>query len=220
MTNNGTYTLEYWIKSTHFSKEELEHHVEQALNKFLGDFKVKIRDNKDDYLLLRIDSTEKCIDACHDKLEFEREWAFRAKDELGDSLRSDAFPILAEIELCLRNFIYRAMIEVVGFDWWNSFASEKIHKRVDGIEARLTKQQVRVQHQIQFTFFEDLLGIVTTELQRWSAERSITASDLSELLATCNSIEDLQREVNNRIEVVYIWDDVFSKYFDGITSCQ
>ena len=86
MSNDKTFILEYWIESTQFSKEELERHIEQVLDKFLKDIDFEIEDGKDNYLILRIDSTEEKIDACHDKLEFEREWAFRAKDELGDLL--------------------------------------------------------------------------------------------------------------------------------------
>jgi hypothetical protein len=214
MTDNKTYTLEYWIESTQFSKEELENHVTRALDKFLGDIDFEIKDHKDNYLILRIDSTENYIDACHDKLEFEREWAFRAKDELGDLLRSNTFPVLAEIELCLRNFINQAMIDVLGFDWWNSFISENIREKVREIETRTGKHQVKLHHPIELTFFEDLIKIVTAKFQSWPDGRVITASDLSELLAACHSIEDIQREIDNRRKVVSFWDDVFSNYFD------
>jgi hypothetical protein len=214
MSNDKTFILEYWIESTQFSKEELERHIEQVLDKFLKDIDFEIEDGKDNYLILRIDSTEEKIDACHDKLEFEREWAFRAKDELGDLLRSNAFPILAEIELRLRNFINQAMFDVIGFDWWNSFFYQTIRNRVEDIEKKAGKYQVKSHHQIQFAFFEDLIKIVTARFQTWPDERAITASDLSELLAVCNSVEDIQNEIEKRRKIISFWDDVFSNYFD------
>jgi len=89
MSSTERYTLEYWIDLNKFSKEQLENNVKKSLDKFLVSIKFEVQE-KDKYLILRIISTEKIIDSCHDKLNFEREWSFRAKDELGDSLRSKA----------------------------------------------------------------------------------------------------------------------------------
>ncbi|MBD1838643.1 hypothetical protein H6F78_09740 [Coleofasciculus sp. FACHB-64] len=213
MPSDKTYTIEYWIEITRFSKEQLENHVKQSLDKFLENINFDIQE-KANYLILRIVSTEEIIDTCHDQLKFEREWSFRAKDELGNLLRAKAYPVLAEIELRLRSFISQAMIDVLGFDWWNSFISENIQKRVRDIEAKAGKNQVKFHHPIEFTFFDDLIVIVTTNFQAWSDSQAVTVTDLSELLSVCNSIEDVQREVNNRRKIVSFWDSVFSDYFD------
>ena len=213
MSSSETYVLEYWIDLNCFSRDQLENHVKESLDKFLEEINLEIKEN-DKYLILCITSTDKFIDSCHDKLDFDREWFFRAKDELGELLRARAYPILAEIELWLRSFIKRAMINVIGFDWWNSFISENIRERVRDIETRAGKYQVKFHHPIEFTFFEDLIVIVTAKFQAWSSDQTITVSDLCELLSTCDSVEKIQKEIESRRKVVSFWDDVFSDYFD------
>ncbi len=213
MSSTERYTLEYWIDSSKNSKEQLESHVKRSLSRYLGDINLEVQE-KDKYLILHIVSTEKIIDSCHDKLDFDRESSFRAKDELGDSLRSQAYPILAEIELSLRRFIQQAMINVLGFNWWNSFISENIQGKVKTIEAKAGKNQVKSHHPIEFTFFEDLLVIVTTKFQAWSSNHTVTVGDIYELLTVCDSVDKIQQEIDNRTKIVSFWDDVFSDYFD------
>jgi hypothetical protein len=213
MSSTKKYALEYWINLDKFSKEQLEDYVKESLNKFLANIKFEVQE-KDRYLILLIVSTEKIIDSCHDKLNFDREWSFRAKDELGDSLRLKAYPILAEIELSLRSFIQQAMINVLGFDWWNSFIPEDIREKVKIVEAKAGNYQVKSHHPIELTFFEDLIGIVTTKVQAWSPNHAITVSDFCELLTMCSSVEEMQQEVNNRSKVLSFWDNIFSDYFD------
>jgi hypothetical protein len=213
MSKDKTYTLEYWIEPNEFSsKEELEKHITGKLNKLAKDVNIKVDDRKDKYLILRITSTKKYIDACHDKLDFDRKWAIRAKDELGDCLRAEAFPVLAEIELSLRHFINQAMIEVLGFDWWNSFSPDKMREKVKEVENK-AKDQVKFHHPIEFTLFDDLIKIVTEKFQKWSNERAITVSDLLGLLSVCKSIEDIQKEIDERRKEISFWDDIFSNYF-------
>jgi len=204
-----TYIIEYWIEATQFpSKEELAKHVEQKLHKFLPDTKLEIEE-KAKYLLLRIVSTKKGICRCYKALGFQREWSFRAKDELADSLRSKAYPILAEIELRLRSFISQAMIEVFGFDWWKSFIPRNLKDKVSKMETKEKKDQVELHHPIEFTFFDDLMVIITAKFQDWTDDQTIT-----ELLSKCSSIEDIKQEVNNRRRIISFWDDIFSGYFD------
>lgn len=217
MSSSETYVLEYWIDLNCFSRDQLENHVKESLDKFLKEINLEIKENEK-YLILCITSTDKLIDSCHDKLDFDREWSFRAKDELGESLRAKAYPILAEIELWLRSFIKRAMINVLGFDWWNAFIYENIRERVRDIETRAGKYQVKFHHPIEFTFFEDLIVIFTAKFQAWSSDQTITVSNLCELLSTCNSVEEIQKEVESRRKVVSFWDDVFSDYFDDKNS--
>ena len=154
------------------------------------------------------------IDNCHEKLDFERDWAFISKDELGNFLRESAYPILSDIETTLRNFINIAMIEVCGFDWWNSFIPENIRSKVFEVENKAGKPSVKHHHSIEFTFFEDLIKIVTAEFQTWPDSRVITVFDIVELYSKANSLEDVRKELENRRKIVSIWDNVFSNYFD------
>lgn len=214
MTEEKTYSLEYLIDSKQFSNEELKEYVKTSLSKFLTSIDFEIEEHEVGCLILRITSTAKFVDACHDKLDFERTWAFRVNDELGDELRSSAYPILAKIELLLRTFINQAMVEVKGFDWWNSLVPENVRKKTEDVEKRAGAHQVKFHHPIEFTLFEDLIKFVTFQFQEWSDERPITASDLTELLSECNSIEEVQQKINERRKSISIWDDIFSNYFD------
>ena len=212
--DEDTYSLEYLIDSKKFSKEELENYLKGSLSKFLASINFEIQEREVGYTLLRITSTAKFVDACYDKLDFERTWAFRAKDDLGVELRARAYPILAEIELYLRTFIGQAIIEVNGFDWWNSFVPENVRKKVEEVEKKAGDYQVKFHHPIEFTLFEDLIKIVTIQFQAWPDEKSITPADLTKLLSECSSVEDIQQKVDDRRKTVSIWDDVFSNYFD------
>jgi hypothetical protein len=215
MLSQETYTLEYCISTTQFpGGKELEDYVKQSLEKFLADIAFEIEIHETNYLILRVTSTAKVIDACHDKLKFEREWVFRIKDELGSFLRANAYPILAEIELCLRNFINQAMVEVLGFNWWNSFVPDSIREKVKEVEKKAGEYQLKFHHPIEYTLFEDLIKIVTADFQTWPDGHTITFSDLAELLSTSNSVEEIRAELENRRKVISLWDNVFSSYFD------
>ena len=105
------------------------------------------------------------------------------------------------------------MSEVLGFDWWNSHIPTHLREKVEGVQAKAGTQQVESHHPIEFTSFEDLIRIVTVKFQAWPDERTISASDLYQLLNVCDSVEDIRKGVDNRRKVVSFWDDVFSYYF-------
>ena len=212
MNNNKKYLLEYWISSDQFPKENLDINVRKSLSKILPDVELEICE-KDKYLVLKITSTANNIDSCHDKLDFDRDWSFITKDELGDSLREQAYPLLANVEVKLRTFINKSMVEVLGFSWWN-FIPEKFRKKVENIELRNKKDTIKKQHPIEFTFFEDLIEIVTDKFQTWSNEQFITVDDFCDLLLTSTSLEEIQQQVRSRTTTVSLWDDVFLNYFD------
>ena len=212
MNNNKKYLLEYWISSDQFPKENLDINVRESLSKILPDIKLEICE-KDKYLVLKITSTANNIDSCHDKLDFDRDWSFITKDELGDSLREQAYPLLANVEVKLRTFINKSMVEVLGFGWWNRIP-EKFRKKVENIELKSNKDKTKKQHPIEFTFFEDLIEIVTAKVQTWSNEQFITVDDFCNLLLTSTSLEEIQQEVRRRTTTVSLWDDVFLKYFE------
>src|SRR5699024_5886848 len=145
------YKLEYWIDERNYSKEDLESKLSKDLEKLETEITVNA---ESDYYLVAIVADKHNIDACHHHLNFDREEICRAKDELGDELRSKAYPILAETETRLRRFITRAMIEVLDFNWWEQSAPKNVKKSVNKIESGA--KQSEDYHQIEFTMFDDL----------------------------------------------------------------
>ncbi|BAQ63893.1 hypothetical protein [Geminocystis sp. NIES-3709] len=211
------YLLEYWIDSNKYSKAELE-------NKFKNQSKFKqyIDDNNlifnvsknKNYLVLSIHSTNTIIEKCRANLNFDRQYCFIVKDELADFVRLEAYPLLAEIELTLRHFINEAMINVFGFDWWSLFIPNNTQKKIQNIENNEIEDYVNLQHPISFSFFDDLIGIFTTKIQKWTPDSPIKVADLDELLSTSNDIKKLRQEIKNRQKTISFWDDVFSYYFE------
>lgn len=189
MTNKKNYILEYCVSKNKFSEKiDLENYVKKALEKFIGDISFEIKDGDGTYLVLSISATSKIIDACHDKLNIERGWAFRSKDELGDFIRKSAYPILSDIEITVRNFINQIMCDVLGFNWWSLFTPEDIRKKVEMTESKTGKFNIEFQHQIEFTLFDDLLKIITEKYQAWPDNHIVTTSELVELLSNSNEL--------------------------------
>ncbi|MDZ7716973.1 MAG: hypothetical protein U5J95_12240 [Balneolaceae bacterium] len=87
--SEAAFKLEYWIDKRNYSKEGLENKLSQDLEKLNTKITIKA---KSDYYVITIQADKYNIDACHDHLNFDREEIFRAKDELGDELRSKAYP--------------------------------------------------------------------------------------------------------------------------------
>lgn len=205
------YKLEYWVDKRNYSKEDLESKLSQNLGKLDTEVTVKA---ESDYYLVIIDADKRNIDACHDHLSFNRDEIFLAKDELGDELRSKAYPLLAEIETQLRRFITRAMIEVLDFNWWGRSTPNSIQENVDEVERKAGTKQAQEHHQIEFTKFVDLISFVTGKYQKWSDTKNLTPADLAELLDDCENIEELKQKLSQNREQTSLWEGVFSSYFD------
>jgi hypothetical protein len=214
-----TYELEYWIDSNEFlSKDSLKNYLVDKLRKRYSKLHSHEIKKRGKYFVLRFSSSKEVIDYCYEALDFNRDRCFRVKDDLGIALRLDAYPVLAEIELSLRSFIAKAIINVMGFDWWNFYIKEDIRAKVKNIEnsiAGYKKSQVNCFHPIELTFFDDLIEIVTHEFQDWSLEEEIQVYHLLDLFSICNSFEDIKREIEKRTKTVSFWDDIFSGYFDN-----
>ena len=209
--SEAMYKLEYWIDKRDYSKDSLESKLSHNLEKLDIEVTVKV---ESDYYLVFIEADKRNIDACHDHLNFNRDEIFLAKDELGDELRSKAYPLLAEIETQLRRFITRAMIEVLDFNWWGRSTPNSIQENVDEVERKAGTKQAQEHHQIEFTKFVDLISFVTGKYQKWSDTKNLTPTDLAELLDDCENIEELKQKLSQNREQTSLWEDVFSSYFD------
>lgn len=207
------YILEYWIDLSLYNKAKLEEEISEKLDQI--EVNIEIVEGNGFYIL-NIEGNRKNIDACHDKVEFEREASYRAKDELGDELRQNAYKTLAKVETELRKFISRAMIGVAGFTWWDQLIPDKLKKKAKVIEESSGKKDAKFHHPVEFTMFDGLIGIVTAEYAEWSEEKALTVSDLEELLDEIETIEHLKIELANKSKTISIWEDVFANYFDDI----
>lgn len=213
MSQEKKYLLKYWISKKKYTKDNLVKDLESSLENILSELKYNVYPGKN-YLVLKISGKEKYIDACYDKLNLDRDCSYRVKDELGEHLRLKAYRILADLELSFREFINRAMIEVAGFNWWNSLIPENIKTRVNEIEEKTEDKSLEVQHAIEFTHFNDLVQIITANFQDLSDDDNISADKLSKMMSECDSFEDFKNELNERRKIVSIWENVFSKYFE------
>ena len=189
-SNIKKYKLEYWIDPNQYSKESLKKHVEEKLGeKLTSKIHTKIL-AKEKHLVLIVTSREENIDACHGKLEFKKGSCLLAKDELGDYLRSKLYPILARIEIIFRRFINQKMMSHIGFDWWDSHASQDLREKVKLFERRKESWMVSLSHPLDLMSFDYLIDFfLKKNLQRWSAEKTVTVNDLIELISTCGSFE-------------------------------
>jgi len=214
MNEEQKYVLKYWISKDEFTKKELTDHVDLSLGKILPRLDCEIYLKKE-YLVLEIIGNEKNIDTCYDKLNLNRNWAYRVQDDLGEDLRFKSYRILADLELSFREFINRAMIEVGGFNWWNSLIPDKIKERVDQIEQKTDDKQLDRQHALEFTHFDDLINIITADFQELSDDENISIDKLSDIVSNCSTFKEFKNELNERRKVISIWENVFSKYFEN-----
>ncbi|SMO92536.1 hypothetical protein [Fodinibius sediminis] len=214
MNEEKKYVLKYWISTEKFSKKGFSAYIDSAFGKILPKLDRKIY-LKQEYLVLKIIGNERNIDACYDKLNLNRKWAYRVQDDLGESLRLKSYRILADLELSFREFINRAMIEVGGFNWWNTLIPDNIKERVNQVEQKTDDKQVDSQHALEFTHFDDLIKIITADFQELSDDENISVNKLSEIISSCSTFIEFRNELNERREVISIWENVFSKYFEN-----
>ena len=219
MPEETSYSLRFLVDSSKISKDELVQKVESILAKHLSQIDLKVSKIDSKRLELFINGSLNDIDACHQKLnkseEYDNEISIRLRDDAGEKIRRDAYPIVAQIELQLRKFINCAMNEVIGFDWWDSMAPQNVKKRVMDIEER-NKKALNFHDKIEFTEFDHLIEIVIHSFQAWSEDRQISVSDLNDIISDCGSFEDVKCEFDNKLNKISLWDDVFSKYFNNI----
>ena len=214
------YELEYWVDSSIFSADSLKNYVQEKLRNDYQNIRLEIQ-KRENHLALNIKATKKLIEKCY-KLDFNGSKCFRAKDELGRKSSMKAYPILAEIELGLREFINEAIVKIYGFNWFSSYkkrTKSSILEEVDNSEKERSRQNRKL-HEIEFTSFRELIGFVTHRVKEWSPDHYITVDDLNNLLSSCSSMPEIRKEVERRTKEVSYWDDIFSHYFDDKRSWE
>lgn len=214
LRDGRSYVLEFWIDRSTIPESHIWKRVQIGLGKLAGELTSwEVRPHRPNIRVIRLTGLAREIDACADHFKLETEWFHLATDELGDLVRKSSFPLLADIEVSLRNFVSRAIVEITGdFDWWSNLVPKKIKESVAATE-RSSKARGVYESSIHFTYFDDLVSLITAEVQRWPEEHRITVAELQQLVVDADSFEGLKRQLEDKTEKVSLWDDVFSKYF-------
>ncbi|MCD6141943.1 hypothetical protein J7J55_04410, partial [Candidatus Bipolaricaulota bacterium] len=212
-----SYLLEFLIDGTQIDRDALEKDIAKTLGKHTSSVDWNVIQTTSQHFKLSIRGSLEDVDACHNRINKEfvnRYSCIRLRDEAGDEIRQKAYPILAHIEQQLRAFINRAMIEVKGFDWWDSIApfldDQGIQDSVQKIEGQIGKIASALHHPLELTLFEDLIHIVTGSVQYWPTDKLLSADDFLEILSGCSSLDDLHKELKEKTRKVSLWDEVFA----------
>jgi hypothetical protein len=220
MSEVAFYSLELLIDGTQVSLDDLKKRVARVLDRHGLSVDWQLTQTTSQHLKLSIRGSLEDVDACHLRLndEFVGDYScIRLHDEAGGEIRQRAYPILAHIEQQLRAFINCAMIQVRGFDWWDSitpFLTEQgIRDGVQKVEERIGKASA-VHHPLELALFDHLIPIVTSSIQYWSTSKPLSADDLLEILSDCSSLEELQEKLVQKTREISLWDEVFARYFD------
>jgi hypothetical protein len=171
----------------------------------------------DNTVLLHIGGNRDAINEFHFKFNknyFDNYKCIRIRDDLGLKLRIDAYPYLSEIELELRYFINRTMIEVIGFDWWDKYAPIDIVTDVAKIQEKNSISKAYY-HPLEFSYFRHLYDILSGSVQEWKEDKSISVSDLVFLIEGSATIDECKTKLDEKIKRISLWESIFSKYFSS-----
>ncbi|MCE0917619.1 hypothetical protein [Pseudomonas sp. NMI760_13] len=214
-----TYKLKLVITS-HDQPAQVHSTVSETLGKSCTQLKVRIRRISTEAMEIEIEGERTPLDAAHMKLSqtFAKLYPFvRVLDELGDALRSEAYPLLGHLEQELRGFINEAMVySGIGIDWLAKVGNAQITARVMATQQK--GQGAIYQHPVEFTELDHLLEIVTVDLAAWDIDRPVSASDMFTLLQEAKDLEEVRATLAQRMQKRSFWDVVFSSFFDDMTS--
>ena len=210
------YSLEFLFDATQLNLAELKDEVEKALQNYLTDINLKVEQADSGALRVLIAGPLKVIDACHNKIneillnQFHLNFV-RLLDEAGDEIRQRAYPILAEIEQRFRVFVSQALVEVCGFDWWETLAPANMQSKVQPILDKQQKSGTALDP-LEGTQFDDLVTLINAKVSKWSNDKLLSVSELLELLSNCGSIDEFRDRLEEKVKEFSYWD-VFARYF-------
>jgi hypothetical protein len=210
------YSLEILFDATQVNLEELKDQAKKALQNYLTDINLKVEPTHPGYLQLTIKGTLEVIDACHNKINEillnQSQLNFvRLLDEAGDEIRQRAYPILAEIEQRFRVFVSQTLVEVCGFDWWQTLAPTNMRSKVQPILDKQQKSGTAIAP-LEGTQFDDLVTIINAKVSKWSNDKLLSVSELLEVLSNCRSIDEFRNRIEEKVKEFSYWD-VFARYF-------
>ena len=209
------YSLQILFDSKQVTLEELHSKAENALQKYLPDIELKVDAPHCAYIQLAIKGTLKVVDACHDKINqiiHQSQLKFvRQLDEAGDELRRQAYSILSEIEQRFRVFVSQALVEVLGFDWWDSLAPNELRSKVQSIREKSQEDGISLDP-LECTQFDDLIKLITAEVSEWSEEKHLYVTDILELFSSSDSLTEVRNHLKNKLKKHSFWE-IFAQYF-------
>ncbi|HEY9803936.1 MAG TPA: hypothetical protein V6D25_26595 [Leptolyngbyaceae cyanobacterium] len=216
MPQPDLYRLRFLFSNQQITLNELKQETQHVLQKYITHIIFSINPDDNGFLVLEIEGNLDIVDACHDKINDKllnkRQLKFiRQLDEAGDEIRRQAYPILAEIEQRFRAFISQALVEVLGFDWWSSFAPPEIRKSVESVREKHQSNDLSLDP-LEFTQFDDLIKIITAKVSGWSEDKQLSVKDVLEIISGCNSVSEITTKLTRKIEKVHFWD-IFSNFF-------
>jgi hypothetical protein len=213
--NQQRYSLQILFDSKQITLEELHSKAENALQKYLPDIKLKVDAPHSANIQLAIKGTLKVVDACHDKINqiiHQSQLKFvRRLDEAGDEIRRQAYSILSEIEQRFRVFVSQALVEVLGFDWWDSLAPNELRSKVQSIREKSQEDGISLDP-LECTQFDDLIKLITAEVSEWSEDKHLYVTDILELLSSSDSLTEVRNHLKNKLKKHSFWD-IFAQYF-------
>ena len=222
MSEIVSYSLEFLIDGAQVSLDDLKKKVAKVLDRHGLSVDWQVVHTASQHPKLSVRGSLEDVDACHLRLNadfVDEHSCIRLRDEAGDEIRQRAYPILARIEQQLRAFINQAMTEIIGFDWWDSitpFLTEQgIREGVQRVESTIGKASSAIHHPLELLLFDQLIPIITGSIQPWPADKPLSVVDLTEVLADCTSIEEVQGKLAEKTREIYLWDEVFVRYFEN-----
>lgn len=211
------YLLKLLFDGTQVSQEELQEKAKDALQNVYPNIPLvdKLHSTT---LQLTLKGELEIIDKCHAKLNkvLIKEHQLKCKrllDEAGDEIRRQAYPIISDIEQRFRVFINQALIEVAGFDWWDTKTSAELRSKVQPIYDKHQEDGTPLDP-LECTQFDDLINIINSEASEWSESSNLKVSDFIELLSDCESITELKDKVIQKTKKFAFWD-IFARYFQN-----
>lgn len=217
MPETTTYSLVFLFDGTQTSQDELRKDAVKAMGRHEPNVTWDVIPRGPRHLVLSIGGPLQDVDACHQRINdrlMARYACIRLCDQAGEDIRRQAYPVVARIERQLRAFVHRAMTESQGLDWWKGAAPFMTAQRpIQGVQkVDEVGQQAVESHPLESAGLNDLVAIITTSVQQWSARRPLSVGDLAELLSGSPSIDDLQRRLAEQTRRISLWDDVLALY--------
>lgn len=208
------FTVKILFDAKQITQKKLEGYARGILHEQLASVHMEIGIAVGGNLLLTLRGSLELVDACHREVTktLIRQLGFshyKLIDEAGDEIRIQAYPILAKIEQELRTFVNQSILEILGFEWWKTLGESEI----PGV-AREGLSERDADHPLELATFDDLIKIVTAEVVEWDENRTLTQSDLVQLLAECESLKELREKLEAKSKGFSFWDNVFAEYFD------
>lgn len=199
--------------SAQVSPNDLRAKVEATISSYLPQVQVDVSHTQEKVLLTlkaSLENSDKCHSAINTALFSGSSLVYvRLKDEAGDYARGRAYPIISRIEQKLRAFINQKAIQVLGWDWWEQYAPTDMQAKVRRHTPKNSGSAL-----LEGTHFDDLVYLITHEYVEWDDEKSISVTELADLVGECKGFGDFKRLLQSKTAKLSFWDAVFAAYFD------